>query len=61
MRAALRIMEVREAYAAEDFEWDMCQKVALKDLKEGNIKLMRDAAVASLTAAAAEHPEEGQL
>lgn len=28
--AALRVMEVRVAYANEDFEWDNLKKIALK-------------------------------
>jgi hypothetical protein len=38
---AMRIMEVRAAYVAEDFEWDILQKLAIKETKDGNVKLMR--------------------
>lgn len=47
---AVRIMEVRAAYAEEDFEWENCQRVANKSIKDGNVKLMRKFAEASLAA-----------
>lgn len=34
-------MEVREAYAKGDFEWDQFQRLSGKILQEGNVKLMR--------------------
>lgn len=37
----VRVLEVREAYAREDFEWDHLQRLSSKALKEGNVKLMR--------------------
>lgn len=43
-RAALRVMEVRKAYCAEDFEWDICRKVAAKDMHEANVRLLRNKA-----------------
>ena len=43
-------MEVREAYCREDFEWDQLQRLAIKDTKEANVRLMRSSAVASLKA-----------
>lgn len=39
--AAMRIMEVRDAYCIEDFEWDMCRKIARQDMKDANVNLMR--------------------
>lgn len=52
---ALRVMEVRKAYAAEDFEWDWLQKMALQDLAAGNKKIMKDWAEMSYSA----HPTRG--
>ena len=37
----VRVMEVRAAYAKEDFEWDHFQRLSSKVLHEGNVKLMR--------------------
>ena len=34
-------MEVREAYAKEDFEWDHFQRLSSEIIKAGNVKLMR--------------------
>lgn len=34
-------MEVRHAYAAEEFEWDNCKRVAVEDINESNLGLMR--------------------
>jgi hypothetical protein len=31
-------MEVRSAYATEDFEWDNLKKLTLQDLQLGNVK-----------------------
>lgn len=39
--AAMRIMEVRDAYCIEDFEWEMCRKIARQDMKDANVNLMR--------------------
>jgi hypothetical protein len=49
--AALRLMEVRVAYATEDFEWDNLQRLSTKDLVDGNVRIMRRLAAASLAAA----------
>lgn len=38
---AMRIMEVRAAYSIEDFEWEMCRKIARQDMKDANVNLMR--------------------
>jgi hypothetical protein len=45
---ALRVMEVRDAYASSDFEWDQLQQLSIKAIKESNLGLMRKAATASL-------------
>lgn len=48
----MRIMDVRRAYLEEDFEWEMCRKVAQQDMKDSNVNLMRqyaDAAFAKKT------------
>jgi len=34
-------MEVRQAYASDDFEWENCQRVAVKDLMDSNLLIMR--------------------
>eukprot|EP00803_Ostreobium_quekettii_P002136 evm.model.scf_577EXC.10 EVM.evm.TU.scf_577EXC.10 scf_577EXC:70796-73927(-) len=39
---AMRVMEVRSAYCAEDFEWNQCKKVADKDIKDANLRLLRE-------------------
>lgn len=38
---AMRIMDVRDAYCVEDFEWGMCQNIARQDMKNANVNLMR--------------------
>ncbi|GAB4822767.1 hypothetical protein N2152v2_009813 [Parachlorella kessleri] len=38
----VRIMEVREAYCQEDFEWDECHRLAVKGVKDANVRLMRE-------------------
>lgn len=37
----MRIMEVRDAYGIEDFEWEMCRKIARQEMKDANVNLMR--------------------
>ncbi|KAL6596228.1 hypothetical protein ACP70R_047592 [Stipagrostis hirtigluma subsp. patula] len=39
---AMRILEVRSAYAKTDFEWDNLKKLSFKMVDEANTKLMRD-------------------
>lgn len=39
---ALRVLEVRSAYAHEDFEWENLRKVSHKVMDEANTRLMRD-------------------
>ncbi|EFJ41529.1 hypothetical protein VOLCADRAFT_98547 [Volvox carteri f. nagariensis] len=46
----LRLMEVRDHYCEEAFEWDQLQRLAKKDMKGANTKLMRQFAAASLAA-----------
>jgi len=43
-------MEVREAYAAEDFEWEQLKRLATRGISDGNLRLMRQRATASLRA-----------
>eukprot|EP00890_Picochlorum_soloecismus_P001946 jgi/Picsp_1/2752/NSC_00980-R1_protein len=38
---ALRIMEVRKAYASGDFEWDNLQRLSLEMLQDENLAVMR--------------------
>ncbi|KAI7840716.1 hypothetical protein COHA_005532 [Chlorella ohadii] len=47
---ALRIIEVRTAYAKEDFEWDNLRRVALEGLEQGNTQLLRQHASRRYTA-----------
>ena len=42
--AALRVLEVRQAYCEEDFEWEICRQVAVKDMHEANVRLLRSRA-----------------
>jgi hypothetical protein len=49
---ALRVLEVRDAYCLENFEWDQLRRLAAKDTKAANLQLMRKAAAASLSAGA---------
>ncbi|GBF88083.1 hypothetical protein Rsub_00795 [Raphidocelis subcapitata] len=55
----LRVLEVRDAYCREGFEWDQLQRLAVRDTKEANLQLMRRAAGASLRAVAAEPAAAG--
>lgn len=34
-------MEVRAAYAADEFEWDYLQKISMQEIEKGNTGLMR--------------------
>lgn len=38
---AVRIMEVRAAYTAEDFEWHTLQRIANRDMAAANERLLR--------------------
>ncbi len=40
------------AYAKEDFEWDQLQRISIKDLSDGNVKIMRAQLSNSLQASA---------
>ncbi|GIM03759.1 hypothetical protein Vretimale_8426 [Volvox reticuliferus] len=50
----LRLMEVRDHYCEEAFEWDQLQQVSKKDMRAANTKLMRQFAAASFAASLAE-------
>jgi hypothetical protein len=39
--AGVRVMEVREAYSRDDFEWQECKRLAIKNIKEANVRLLR--------------------
>jgi len=39
--AAVRIMDVRKAYASTDFEWDNLQRVCLEEIRKENVGVMR--------------------
>lgn len=43
----MRIMDVRDAYCIEDFEWEMCRKIARQEMKNSNVNLMRQYANAA--------------
>lgn len=45
----VRVLEVRLAYAAHDFEWDNCQRVALSDLNKKNVEILRQHAEKNIT------------
>ena len=55
--AAVRIMEVRKAYSADDFEWDMCKSMANDKLNAGNAKLMQTFALETFEKAATQSTE----
>ena len=40
-------MDVRDAYCIEDFEWEMCRKIARQEMKNSNVNLMRQYANAA--------------
>ncbi|KAG2490788.1 hypothetical protein HYH03_010710 [Edaphochlamys debaryana] len=46
----LRLMEVRDKYVAEAFEWDQLERLAKQEVRASNTKLMRTFAAASLAA-----------
>ncbi|PNH07055.1 hypothetical protein TSOC_006508 [Tetrabaena socialis] len=50
----LRLMEVRDSYCAEGFEWDHLQRLAQQDMKKANTQLMKQFATASLEASMAQ-------
>jgi hypothetical protein len=35
-------MEVRAAYCAEDFEWEICKELAVSGTRSGNVELQRE-------------------
>lgn len=39
---AMRVLEVRSAYAHEDFEWDNLRRVSHRVMDEANTRLLRD-------------------
>ncbi|KXZ54766.1 hypothetical protein GPECTOR_4g836 [Gonium pectorale] len=53
----LRLMEVRDHYCAEAFEWDHLQRIAQQDMTAANTRLMRQFAAASLAASMAAERE----
>lgn len=55
--AALRLMEVRDAYSRTDFEWDQLQRLSTEAVKKSNLQLMRQAAAASLQATVDREPQ----
>ena len=49
-RSGVRIMEVRAAYASEDFEWDNLQRLAVEGLAKDNVQILRKHASQRFTA-----------
>ena len=43
-------MEVRAAYAREDFEWDHLRRLAVEGMEQGNTRLLRQHAAQRYTA-----------
>ena len=41
LNAALRVMEVRQAYACESFEWDQLRRLVERDGQAANVMLLR--------------------
>lgn len=54
---ALRLMEVRAAYAAENFEWENCRRLATEGLAAANLDILK-ARLGSVWAAAADDSSE---
>jgi hypothetical protein len=54
--AALRVMEVREAYAKNGFEWEQLQRLTVSGTQSANVGLLRKQVEASLRQAPAPHP-----
>jgi len=51
-RAALRVMEVRAAYCAGDFEWDQLRRLSEEGMVAANVRLLRAAADAAFSTTA---------
>ena len=51
--AGVRVMEVREAYSAEDFDWKECKELASKGIQEANVRLLRQYATEKFAGALA--------
>lgn len=58
---AVRIMEVRAAYSAEDFEWDHCQRLSVESIVQSNVKLMRSHAKTRFTKMLEPEGEKGPV
>jgi hypothetical protein len=56
---AVRVMEVRRAYASSQFEYGSLERLSKKIVGEGNVKVMREQAARSLRAAWDGGGEEG--
>jgi hypothetical protein len=52
-------MEVRAAYAGDDFEWDNLRRVSAADLREANVRLMRRHAEARFAPVIRQQLEDG--
>lgn len=43
----LRILEVREAFCDEDFDWQLCQQLTAQQVRHANLALLRQHAARS--------------
>jgi hypothetical protein len=56
---ARRVMEVRAAYAARDFEWESARRLAVQGTADANVALMKELAYESLAASVGGGGEDG--
>lgn len=47
----LRILEVREAFCEEDFDWQLCRQLTAQQVKDANLALLRQHAARSFGSA----------
>lgn len=47
----LRILEVREAFGEEDFDWQLCRQLTAQQVKDANLALLRQHAARSFSSA----------
>jgi hypothetical protein len=58
---AMRVMEVRAAYAEDDFEWQNSRRLALENMRKVNGDVMREHATAALAASMVTSEDPGAL
>lgn len=54
-------MEVRKAYCAEDFEWEICRAVAAKEMEAANVRLLRSRAEEAFLRASADRSSSNRV